>query len=58
MGEEVKSSNNKIGYSSLRKMKIYIKHGELRHNLVDEEEDLEQPDIINTLINSIMEMRQ
>lgn len=39
-------------------MKIYLYQGELINDLMDEEEDITQPDVENTIIDSIMEMCQ
>lgn len=52
------SSNNKINYSSLKKMKFCLHHIELRNKLMDEEEDITQPVVENITIKNIIEICQ
>lgn len=56
MGESIDSSNHKINYTTLRYMKVLIKHGELRDDSVVEEKDLEETEKI--YINKVFEICQ
>lgn len=58
MGEIVDSTNNKIDYSSLRRMNICLYHGELRNKSMDEDKDISQPTAKDKTINNLMEMCQ
>lgn len=42
IGETIDSSNQNINYTSLKDMKVFIKHGKLMDDSVVEEEDLEE----------------
>lgn len=58
MGEIVDSTNNKIDYSFLRRMNIFLYHGELRNKSMDEDKDIAQPTAKDKTINNLMEIYQ